>query len=290
MKARVKIIVAALLIVGVGVAFWVLIRNNAFDVLQPAGTIGSQQRNLIVFTALLSLIVIIPVFSMTFWFAWKYRANHAKPGTYAPTWSSNRAAEVVWWGIPILLIMILGVVIWVSSHQLDPYKKLDSTKAPLKVQVIALDWKWLFIYPDQGVASVNFLQIPTNRPVEFELTSDAPMTSFWIPKLGGQVYAMSGMSTQLHLEADTAGDFTGKNANISGKGYAGMTFTVRAGSDQEFDAWVWNAAKTSQSLTHDSYSELAKPSENVKPAQYKLAEQDLYDTVVMKYMMPEHQH
>ncbi len=289
MKLKLKIIVATLLVLAVGTAFWLLIRNNGFDVLQPSGVIADEQKNLIITASLLSIIVVVPVFAMTFWIVWKYRATQTRPGKYTPNWASNNIAEAIWWSVPVILIFILGIMIWISSHRLDPYRKLESAKIPLKVQVIAMNWKWLFIYPEQHVASVNFLQIPVDRPVDFELTSDAPMTSFWVPKLGGQVYAMSGMSTQLHLEAHTAGDFTGRNANISGEGYAGMTFTVRAGSDADFSAWV-NSASAQPALTDQSYAELAKPSQNVAPRQYRLDAHDLYDTVVMKYMMPASKH
>ncbi len=287
MKLKLKIVIAVLLIIAVSMAFWLLIRNNSFDVLQPAGTIGDQQRNLIVFASLLSLVVVVPVFAMTFWITWKYRTSNERAGAYKPKWASSKLAETIWWGIPIALILIIGTVIWISSHQLDPYRKLESDKTALKVQVVALQWRWLFIYPEQGIATVNHLQIPVDRPVDFEITSDAPMNSFWIPKLGGQVYAMSGMSTQLHLEAHTTGDFTGKSANISGEGYSGMTFMTRVTAPEEFDAWA-NATKSSEPLTNKSYAELAKPSTDTNPKYFKLQTQDLYDTVVMKYMMPEH--
>lgn len=287
MKLKLKIVIAALLVVAVSAAFWVLIRGNSFDVLQPAGTVGDQQRNLIIFASLLSLVVVIPVFAMTFWITWKYRTGNARAGAYKPTWGSSKVAEAIWWGIPIALILIIGTVIWISSHQLDPYRKLESDKPALKVQVIALEWRWLFIYPEQGIATINHLQVPVDRPIDFEITSDAPMNSFWIPKLGGQVYAMSGMSTQLHLQAHTTGDFTGKSANISGEGYSGMTFTTRVTSQSDFDLWA-NEAKKSPALTSDGYTELAKPSKDADPKYFRLQSQNLYDTVVMKYMMPDH--
>lgn len=290
MKAKLKILISVLLIAAVIAAFWVLIRNNDFDVLQPAGTISDQQRDLIIFATALSAIVVVPVFAMTFWIVWKYRVNHAKPGAYRPEWHSSRLAETIWWGVPIILIGVLGIIIWKSSHALDPYRQLDSTATPLRVQVIAMNWKWLFIYPEQNVASVNFLQIPVDRPINFEITSDAPMNSFWIPKLGSQVYAMSGMTTKLHLQANTPGDYTGKTANISGEGYSGMTFTTRAGSDADFDTWVKSAKQTGQELTMTKYDELAKPSKNVAPILYSSRAESLYDTVVMKYMMPGHEH
>lgn len=288
MKLTLKIAMSGILTVVVCVLFWVLIRNNSFDVLQPAGTIGDQQRDLIVFASLLSLVVIIPVFAMTFWITWKYRTGNTRPAEYKPTWSSSKIAETLWWGIPIVLIMIISVVIWISSHRLDPYRTLESSEPALKVQVIALQWRWLFIYPEQGIASLNYLQLPVDRPVDFEITSDAPMNSFWIPKLGGQVYAMSGMSTQLHLQAHTIGEYTGKSANISGEGYSDMVFTTRVSSRADFDTWVNGAALSADSLTLERYRELASPTHDTQATIYKLKADDLYDTVVMKYMMPEH--
>lgn len=295
MKLPAKIIISALLILAVGAAFWMLIRHNSFDVLQPAGDVADEQLRLIIFASLLSLIVIIPVFTMTFLIVWKYRVSNPKPGAYKPTWSSNRVAELIWWGIPILLILVLGITIVISSHRLDPYRARESHGAPLKVQVIALQWRWLFIYPEQGVASLDYLRIPVDRPIEFHITSDAPMNSFWIPKLGGQVYAMSGMSTQLHLEAHTPGDYTGKSANISGEGYSDMVFTTHAGSQAEFDAWVKETKTSQKSLTRDEYTAIAKPSTDRTPVAYRLAADGLYDTVIMKYMSPgesstEHHH
>lgn len=288
MKLKLKTLVATLLVIGVCAAFWVLIRGNSFDVLQPAGSVGMQQRNLIIFASVLSLLVVIPVFAMTFWITWKYRVSNTRPSDYKPNWGTNKVAEIIWWGIPILLIVVIGTVIWISSHQLDPYRKLDSAKPALKVQVIALQWRWLFIYPEQGVASLNYLPLPVDRPIDFEITSDAPMNSFWIPKLGGQVYAMSGMSTQLHLEGHTTGDYTGKSANISGEGYSNMVFTTRVSSQSDFDTWIKDTKTASQPLSLDGYAELAKPTQDSQPKTFKLTTNTLYDTVVMKYMMPGH--
>lgn len=287
MKLPLKIAISGILTIVVAGLFWMLIKNYSFDVLQPAGSIADEQLDLIIFASLLSLIVIIPVFAMTFWITWKYRIGNKRPGAYRPMWSSSKIAEVLWWGIPILLISVIGVVIWISSHRLDPYRKIDSTKPALKVQVIALQWRWLFIYPEQGIATLNYLQIPVDRPIDFEITSDAPMNSFWIPKLGGQVYAMSGMKTQLHLEAHTKGDYAGKSANISGDGYSDMVFTTRVSSQADFDAWAVDASASSQPLTHDLYNKLAKPTRDTQTLTYRLNAQDLYDTVVMKYIMPE---
>lgn len=286
MKLQLKIAISAILVVAVAAAFWALIKNYSFDVLQPAGAVADEQLGLIVFASLLSLIVIIPVFAMTFYIVWKYRVTNPHAGVYKPTWSSSKIAELIWWGIPIILILILGVTIFVSSHRLDPYRERTGNVPPLKVQVIALEWRWLFIYPEQGVASLNYLHVPVDRPINFQITADAPMNSFWIPKLGGQVYAMSGMSTKLHLEAHTQGDFTGKSANISGEGYSGMTFRTHVSDQSEFDSWVKQASTSGSVLTIDEYEKIAEPSTEKTEASYRLQATKLYDTVIMKYMMP----
>jgi cytochrome o ubiquinol oxidase subunit 2 len=203
-------------------------------VLQPRGIVGQKERDLMYISLLLSLIVVVPVFVMLFIFSWKYREGNLKPKKYQPDWDGSRLYESVWWSIPFALIAVLAVITWSSSHDLDPFKPLSAQAPPLEVQVVALDWKWLFIYPKQSIATVNFVEFPVNTPVDFKITSDAPMNSFWIPQLGSQIYAMPGMSTQLHLMAGKAGSYNGKSANISGKGFAGMTFTAKAASNDDF--------------------------------------------------------
>lgn len=280
------IIVCALVMVGV----WFLLGSGNFDVLNPQGEIARRQRNLLLFTVGLSLIVIIPVFAMLGIFAWKFRESNPKKQVYKPDWDSNNALEVIWWGVPIAIISVLAVVTWVSSHQLDPYKKLESEVKPLEVQVVALQWKWLFIYPEQDIASVNQLNIPEKTPINFTITSDAPMNSFWIPSLGGQVYAMSGMSTKLHLIADGVGEYSGSSANISGTGFADMQFKVYSQSRQDFDSWVKSIHESSEGLDQKRYDELAEPSSLKQPKFFRLEAENLYDTIVMKYMMPDMKH
>jgi cytochrome o ubiquinol oxidase subunit 2 len=170
-------------------------------VLEPAGPIGRKERNLIIEAFLLSMIVVIPVYVMLVGFAWKYRAGNKK-AKYRPDMEGSPILETIWWGIPIIIISILAVVTFKSSHDLDPFKSLDSKKTPMTVQAVALQWRWLFIYPQQNVASINYVKLPKDTPVEFQITADAPMNSFWIPQLGGQIYAMSGMATQLHGQCD----------------------------------------------------------------------------------------
>lgn len=260
--------------------------SQELAVLHPAGIIGHKERNLMIFASLLSLIVVIPVFSLTFWIAWKYRASNTK-ARYRPDWDGSRMLETIWWVVPLALILVLSVVTWKSSHDLDPFKPLNSTVKPLSVQVVALDWKWLFIYPEQHIASVNYLQFPVGTPLNFQVTADAPMNSFWIPKLGGQIYAMAGMSTELHLMADTVGSYPGSSANISGRGFAGMAFTARASSDADFRSWVNDVKRSPNTLSESTYRSLAQPSENNRPAYYTADDHNLYDKVVLQYMSPD---
>lgn len=272
-----------LVVAGVAALFMALLHGHNVAVLSPAGEIANKQRNLLVFGTLLSLFVVIPVFVMTTFIVVKYRASNNK-ARYAPEWGSNKAAEIVWWTLPLILITILSVVTWRSSYALDPYRPLSSSKQPINIQVVALDWKWLFIFPDQHIASVNYLEFPVSTPVNFEITADAPMNSFWIPKLGGQVYAMPGMSTQLHLIANRTGDFNGSSANLSGRGFAGMKFTAHAGTENDFNAWIKTAQQSKKQLTKNEYENLATPSEDNPIMLYSSVDGSLYDTITMKYM------
>lgn len=290
MNKKLKIILVSgavfVVLVATAVASWYLSNHNV-AVLNPKGLIAEDQRSLLITSTLLMAIVVVPVLVMVFGIAWRYREGNKK-AKYSPELSGSRIAETIWWLIPFAIIIILAWLAYTSSHRLDPYRPLASDKKPLKVQVVALQWKWLFLYPEEHVASVNYLPLPTDRPIDFTITADAPMNSFWIPQLGGQVYAMPGMSTKLHLQATQAGDYRGSSANLSGKGFAGMTFTAHATPQEEFDAWVANTRNSTSLMTLDSYNELAKPSTDVKPASYAFpaSYEGLYDTVVMKYMTP----
>lgn len=276
-------ILAVLIIGEVVILLSVLLQHKNVAILQPAGTIASQQRDLIIFASVLSLFVIIPVFVLLGFILWRYRDGNVK-AKYRPNWDNNRTLETIWWGLPMFIILILAVVTWKTSHSLDPYRALDSKTKPLTVQVIALQWKWLFIYPEQNIATVNYLQIPEDTPINFEITSDAPMNSFWIPQLGGQIYAMTGMETKLHLMADEPGTYRGMSANISGEGFAGMNFAVVSTTNSDFNDWVQSVWQSPTSLTKDIYSELAKPSKDQPITLYSSRDQDLFDTVMMKYM------
>jgi cytochrome o ubiquinol oxidase subunit 2 len=286
MKTKIKILLLIAIVVVLAVTLAVLLTRDNVAILNPEGDIARQERDLILMTAALGAVIVIPVFAMLFTIAWKYRDDN-KEAKYEPDWDHSRVLEGLWWGIPCVIIVILSVIAFYSSHALDPYKPLASKEKPVTVQVVALQWKWLFIYPEEKIASVNFVQFPEDRPVNFQITADAPMNSFWIPKLGGQVYAMNGMSTKLHLIADTVGEYEGSSANISGEGFAGMKFTAKSSSQTDYDTWVSETKQSSNHLDMTEYDKLAVPSKNVPPKNYMLMQSDLYDKIVMKYMAPE---
>ncbi len=252
----------------------------------PKGFVALRERNLLLVIQIVMLLVVIPVYILTFVFSWKYHAGN-KGARYSPDMKDSAHAELIWWGVPCLLIIIIGAMTWVRSYELDPFRPIASKEKTLKVQVVALQWKWLFIYPEEKIATVNFIQIPVNHPVHFEITSDAPMNSFWIPRLGSQIYAMPRMKTQLHLVADKEGDFPGSSANLSGVGFSGMTFTVRSGSDEDYQKWVKEAQQSGESLDWKKYQKLAEPSQNDPVRSYVLKDEKLFEQVLMKFMHPQ---
>ncbi len=283
-KYRVVIGVACVVVFLLSVGFF-LVKDAHFDVLQPSGDIAKQQRNLLVFASLVMAVVVVPVFILLGWFGWKYRAGNksTKKKDYKPEWHENKRLEILWWGIPALMIGTLAVTAWVTSHSLDPYKKLDSDKAAIEVQVVALQWKWLFIYPDLGIATVNKLPVPEKTPIHFTISADAPMSAFWVPALGTQIYAMNGMSSQLNLIADHTGEFPGYTTNINGEGYSDMKFTVSSQSDDDFTKWVAATKKSPNLMNETQYERLAVPG-TVEATSYALVSSSLYTTIVNKYM------
>lgn len=258
-------------------------QGREIPILNPQGTIAQQQYILILITVGLGVFVVVPVFILLFSIAWKYRASNKK-AKYEPNMEGNRRLEALWWGIPFAIILFLAIITHISTHALDPYKELQSNKPAVKVQVIALEWNWLFIYPEYGTATLNYLNIPEDRPINLTLTSDAPMNTFWVPALAGQVYTMSGMSTKLHFMADTVGTYNGTTSNINGEGYADMRFKVHALSEQDFLKWAEQAANAADGLSTASYAEIAQPQKNRPETTYRLMNPTLYDEVVMKYM------
>lgn len=285
MSKKLKLVLGVTAAAGLMAIFIRYLSNISIPILQPAGIVAQKEKNLIIIALLLCMIVVLPVFIMTFYIAWKYRESNTS-GAYQPTWDHNWKIETVWWGVPLFIIVILGIITWKSSHDLDPARELSSSIPSLQVQVVALPWKWLFIYPRQKIASVNYLEIPVNTPVVFTVTADAPLNSFWVPQLGGQVYAMSGMNTTLNLMADKPGTFVGRSANVSGRGFAGMTFKVKATSTDDFSEWIEKVKQSPDKLSYAKYSELAAPSSNNPISYYSANAYQLYESVIMKYRQP----
>ena len=253
------------------------------DLMNPKGQIAAEEKALIITATALMSIVVIPVIAMTLGFAWKYRESNVK-AAYTPNWAYSHRIEAIVWAVPIAIILVLGTITWKTTHSLDPYRPLNSPVKPITIDVVALDWKWLFIYPDQHIATVNEVAFPSNTPVNFRITSDTVMNAFFIPQLGSQIYAMAGMQTQVNLIADTPGVYDGLSANFSGAGFPDMRFKAHATSQSDFDAWVVKVKSSPMHLGLDNYNDLAKPSAK-HPIQYFSDVQPvLYAAVLDKYM------
>lgn len=269
----------------VGLVTVLLLSGCDSALLNPKGAVGVQEKELIITALFLMLIVVIPVILMTIYFAYKYRANKGTDEDYAPEWSHSTKVEVVVWTVPLIIIVILGVITWRSTHALSPSKPLDSDVKPMTIEVVSLDWKWLFIYPDQHIATVNYVAFPKNVPVKFEITSDNVMNSFFIPRLGSQIYAMPGMVTKLNLIANEAGNYRGIAASYSGKGFSDMKFTAHALKDRAaFDTWVQSVKASPETLSDFSqYRELAKPTVNAPVAYFSNVPPYLFSDIVTQY-------
>nr|WP_090573468.1 ubiquinol oxidase subunit II [Paenibacillus sp. OV219] len=228
-------------------------------VFDPKGPIGHQQRDLIYITMLLCLIIVVPVLLIAAWIVWRFRDKKGNNAPYQPIWSHSTKLETIWWSIPIIVILILAIVTARYTYALDPAKPITSDNKAITIQATSLDWKWLFQYPDQGIATVNYLVIPERTPIKFELTSDGPMNSFWVPQLGGMIYTMSGMATTMYLQADETGNYMGTGANFTGRDFAKMGFTAKAINQTDFDKWVYEAKASGNALSEDGYQNLAKP-------------------------------
>jgi cytochrome o ubiquinol oxidase subunit II len=247
-------------------------------VLDPQGPIASAQRLLLINSTAIMLVVVVPVIVATLAFAWWYRSSNPRASRSPDSYEGR--IEFVVWSIPALIVMLLGGVIWIGSHQLDPRASIPANADPLRVDVVALDWKWLFIYPAQGVAAVNQLIIPAGTPVEFRLTSATVMNSFFVPQLGSQIYTMGGMTTHLNLLADEPGEYPGFSANFSGDGFSEMRFIVKAVPAGDFDSWVARVRGTGSALDHAGYAELAKPSKAVPATTYRSVAPRLFERIV----------
>jgi len=264
-----------------------LLTAGCGGVLDPVGPIGAQERQILFNSTAIMLAIVIPVILATFAFAWWFRAGNPR-AKRRPNWDYSGSIELVVWSIPLMTVMLLGGIAWIGSHDLDPAKPLPSTVKPLDVEVVSLDWKWLFIYPDQGVATVNQLVVPAGTPVNFRLTSATVWNAFFVPRMGTMIYTMPGMATRLNLQADEPGVYDGQSSQFSGDGFSGMRFKVEAVPPREFSAWANSVRGRGEVLDGGRYAELAKPGSYVKPVTFGKVIPGLFDAIVnMAAPLPE---
>jgi cytochrome o ubiquinol oxidase subunit 2 len=263
-------------------------------VMNPAGDVARQQADLILWSTFLMLLIIVPVMALTVMFAWKYRAANEE-AEYKPRWDHSTGLELVIWSAPLLIVIALGALTWVATHTLDPYRPLSrlapgkvvpAGQRPLEIQVVSLDWKWLFIYPEQGIATVNELVLPVDRQVSFRLTSSSVMNTFYVPAMAGMIYTMPGMETKLHAVLNRPGRFEGMSANYSGRGFSEMHFPTLAMDGTGFDRWVAMVKGGRQPLAAAQYLKLEQPSEKVPPMRFAGVEPGLFERIVMMCVDP----
>lgn len=253
-------------------------------VFNSKGAVGIAERDLILLCIGLMLIVVLPAIVLSIIFPWKFRTSNKK-AVYTPDWAHSTKLEIIVWGIPIIIIAILSVIVWKSTHALDPYRPLDVHGDPVHVQVIATDWKWVFVYPDLGIATINELHFPVNRPVAFEITSNSTMNTFFIPQLGGQIYAMAGMRTQLHLIANEQGKYRGLSGNYSGNGFSKMHFYATATSEEDFQSWV-NKVRADENKVLDmaTFQQIAQPTRGAPVTYFSKVEPALFKKVIDQFI------
>src|SRR6266446_4047060 len=279
-SARSKMRYGLLAVVLIGVA---TLGGCTEGVLDPKGPIALADREILLNSLGIMLAIVIPVILAILGVAFWFRASNER-AHYRPNFTYSGRLEMLVWSIPAMTVFLVGGVAWVGAHDLSPRKPIASAVKPLRVQVASLDWKWLFIYPDQGVASVNYLAIPVGTPVSFELTSSGVMNSFFVPQLGSQIYTMAGMVTRLHLQADQSGSYRGMSAQYSGEGFADMHFNVEAVAPEKFSEWVDTAHNVGMELNATTYAQLAKPSAAVAPFTYRSVAPGLFDSIQMSDM------
>jgi cytochrome o ubiquinol oxidase subunit 2 len=280
--------VGVLSLVAFGVLLAVLLRGHTVALLKPQGVIADEQHQLMLRAIAVMLLIAVPTLGLLYFFAWRYREG-GKRAVVNHRSTNNKFMALVFWALPAGFVFLLASLMLPATQKLTPQKSLTLATPPLTVQVVALRWKWLFIYPEQHIASLNFLQIPVGTPVQLDLTADeAPMNSFWIPQLGGQLYAMTGHSNRLNLMADTPGDYQGSAAEINGDGFAGMRFIARASSRLAFDQWVRHTQQTGTTLDSSTYDQLLTPSQNNPATLYARTQANLYDTILLKYAGSHH--
>jgi cytochrome o ubiquinol oxidase subunit 2 len=281
---RIKFVLGLLAFVVFALGIYFVLSSEEALLTHPKGLIARDELRLIVTIILLMLAIIVPTMVLLFVVAWKYRA---KQGDASPEDTRPPIRQWVLWLLPLIIIIPMAVIIWDATHKLDPYQPIESEAKPLKIQVVALDWKWLFLYPEQGIATLNVVQFPEKTPIHFELCADgAPMNAFWIPELGGQIYAMTGMATSMHLMADEPGIYSGRASEINGEGLADMTFVAKAMPSADFEAWVTSVKQSPLQLTQEVYQTLSVRAINTSVLLYSSIEDEFFRNIVEKYSTP----
>lgn len=255
------------------------------NILDPQGPIGAAEKTILIDSVAIMLAIVLPTIVAIFAFAFWFRQSNAR-ARYQPDWVYSGRIELVVWAIPALTVILLGGVAWIGAHQLDPAKSIAGSEEPLKIQVVSLDWKWLFIYPNQKIATINTLTVPAGAPLQFELTSASVMNAFFIPQFGTMIYTMNGMTNRLNLRADTPGTFQGLSAHFSGDGFSDMHFDVQVVPSEQFLKWAQDASKAEKSLDERSYGEIARPSINNAQATYRLADPELFSAITTQKLPP----
>lgn len=277
-RPRLPRLTSALILLG----FSLLVAGCNSVILDPAGPIAAKEKQLILISTALMLLVVMPVIILTLFFAFWYRSSNTRAHAM-PNWAHSNAIEAVVWIVPLLIVITLGWLAWTTTHALDPYRPLASEEKTLEIDVVALDWKWLFVYPELNIATVNEVAFPIDTPVQFRVTSDTVMNSFFIPGLAGQIYAMAGMRTELHLIATRTGTFEGLSANYSGAGFSGMRFKALATTREGFDAWARKVASSGKPLDERAYEALASEKANSPVIQYAPGNPGLLVSLINKY-------
>ena len=259
--------------------------SDSLNPFAPLGPVAANDSLILIDATIIMVAIVVPTIALAFWIAWRYRASNSK-AEYLPNWSYSGRIEAVVWSIPILTIMFLGGVIWIGSYQLDPFRPLDSRNAPVEVQVVSLDWKWLFIYPREGIATVNQLVVPAGTPVHFSITSGSVFNVFFVPRLGSMIYAMPGMVSQLNLQADRPAVLLGQSAHFSGDGFSDMQFQVRSVPAAEFAAWANGVRGAGPVLDRTAYALLERQSQRNPPAAFRAVDPSLFHAISSQQIPP----
>jgi cytochrome o ubiquinol oxidase subunit 2 len=255
------------------------------NILYPQGPIGAAEKTILIDSLGIMLAIVLPTIVAIFAFAYWFRSSNARANHW-PNWAYSGRIELVVWSVPALTVILLGGVAWIGAHQLDPAKPIEGSANPLRIQAVSLDWKWLFIYPDQKVATINTLTVPAGVPLQFQLTSASVMNVFFIPQFGSMIYTMNGMATRLNLQADTPGEFQGLSAHFSGDGFSDMHFDVHVVPSEQFSKWAQDASGGAKALDERSYDEIARPSMKSEQAIYRLADPELFNSIVTQKLPP----